>query len=169
MENQLLPPPTDTLNQIIRQVISQWTSHNKGVASFFAKYEDQAYDQEVAPGRNRAIYLLGHLIAANDGMLPLFNLGQKLYPELYETFQLSADRAVENMPSIQELKQKWETVIATLSGHFHAMTPEDWMSRHTSISPEDFEREPHRNKLNVLLGRTNHQSYHLGQLNLMRG
>lgn len=169
MENQLLPSPTDTLQQIIRQVISQWTSQNKAVTSFFNKYEDKTYDNEVAPGRNRAIYLLGHLIAANDGMLPLFSLGQKLYPELYEPFQLSADKTVENLPSVEELRQKWEVVITTLTIHFQAMTIEDWMGKHTSISAEDFEKEPHRNKLNVLLGRTNHQSYHLGQLNLLRG
>jgi len=47
------------------------------------------------------------------------------------------------------------------------MTSEDWLSRHTSVSEEDFAADPLRNKLNVLIGRTNHESYHLGQANLL--
>ena len=34
------------------------------------------------------------------------------------------------------------------------------------VSDEDFAREPHRNKLNVLISQTNHLSYHPGQLSL---
>jgi len=47
------------------------------------------------------------------------------------------------------------------------MSVADWMGRHMSVSEEDFAKEPQRNKFNVLIGRTNHQSYHLGQLNLL--
>jgi len=38
--------------------------------------------------------------------------------------------------------------------------------RHTAVSEEDFEREPHRNRFTVLLGRTTHLAYHLGQATL---
>jgi len=44
------------------------------------------------------------------------------------------------------------------------MQPTEWFTRHTSVSEEDFIKEPHRNKLNVLITRATHQSYHLGQL-----
>jgi hypothetical protein len=47
------------------------------------------------------------------------------------------------------------------------MSTADWLDRHMSISAEDFKREPMRNKLNVLINRTNHESYHLGQLMLL--
>lgn len=36
--------------------------------------------------------------------------------------------------------------------------------KHSAVSEEDFAKEPHRNKLNLLLNRTNHLSYHHGQL-----
>jgi len=36
-----------------------------------------------------------------------------------------------------------------------------------AVSDEDFSKEPHRNKLNVIINRTNHMSYHLGQLILL--
>jgi len=62
---------------------------NKNVAKFFNKYDEASYINEVAPGRNRAVYLLGHLIAVNDGMITLFGLGEKLFPE-YEAILLPA-------------------------------------------------------------------------------
>lgn len=153
--------------QIIRQVLNTWQAQNKGVNRFFDHYEDSVYLKEVAPGRNRAIYLLGHLIAVNDGMLPLLGLGEKMFPELEPIFETSPDKTVADLPSIPQLKQQWEALNAALTAHFDRMQADDWMSRHTAISETDFALEPHRNKLNVLLVRINHQSYHLGQLNLL--
>jgi hypothetical protein len=44
------------------------------------------------------------------------------------------------------------------------MTAEQWLEKHTSVSDEDFAKEPHRNKLSVLISRTNHLANHIGQL-----
>jgi hypothetical protein len=44
------------------------------------------------------------------------------------------------------------------------MKADEWFNKHTAVSAEDFAKEPHRNKLNVIVNRTNHTSYHLGQL-----
>ena len=71
---------TTTSEQIIKQILNLWTSRNKAFTDFFSKYSDEEYLNEVAPGRNRAIYLLGHLIAVNDGMIPLFGLGENCFP-----------------------------------------------------------------------------------------
>lgn len=152
--------------QIIKQITNSWATQNKSVSNFFGKYDDAVYEKEVAPTRNRAIYLLGHLIAINDGMLPLFGLGERLYPELQEIF-LVPDKTVQVLPSLHELKHKWEILNTTLAGHFGKMKTSDWLDRHNAVSEEDFETDPLRNKLNVLIGRTNHQSYHLGQMNLL--
>ncbi len=153
--------------QIIKQIIASWTSRNVAVTNFFKLHDnDDVYLNELAPGRNRPIYLLGHLIATNDGLLPLFGLGEKLFPELAE-FSTQPDRSFEIKLSLNELKKKWETVNAVLTGHFNAMTAAQWLEKHTAVSAEDFAKEPQRNKLNVLIGRTNHQSYHVGQLNLL--
>ncbi len=155
-----------TTEQIIKQVVITWTSRNKAFSDFFYKYPDQEYLKEVAPGRNRAIYLLGHLIATNDAMIPLFGLGEKLFPEV-EVFSGNPDRSFEINASVQELKTKWESLNTVLTTHFSKMTINDWLEKHTAVSTEDFAKDPLRNKLNVLLSRTNHQSYHLGQLNLL--
>ena len=150
--------------QIISQLLHTWESQNKRVTGFFAKYDDADYMEEVAPGRNRAIYLFGHLVSTNDGLLPLFGLGERLYPQLETLFSRNPDRAFDDIPSIPELKAYWEKINTTLTEHFSKMTPQDWLSRHTSVSEEDFAKEPSRNKLNVLVSRTVHAGYHMGQL-----
>ena len=96
---------TNTTEQVITLVINTWTSRNKAFTDFFNKYQDADYLNEVAPGRNRAIYLLGHLIATNDGMIPLFGLGEKLFPEL-EIFSGNPDKSFEINVSVQELKNQ---------------------------------------------------------------
>jgi hypothetical protein len=55
-----------------------------------------------------------------------------------------------------------------LQQNFAAMQPQDWFQKHTAVSDEDFAKEPHRNKMNVLISRTIHQAYHVGQLAFLK-
>jgi len=151
------------VRQIIDQVINFWLAQNKAIDSFFAKHPDDVYLKEVAPGRNTARFLLGHLIAMSDGMLPLFGLGDKLFPELSPLAAVAQD-AVPFPLSLPELKKKWETVNQLLESRFRAMTAAEWLGKHNSVSEEDFLLDPQRNKLNVLINRAAHQNYHRGQL-----
>ncbi len=170
MKEQVVEPVAITATeQVIQQVISAWEGQNKAVSKFIGKYEETTYLKEVAPGRNRAIYLLGHLISTSDSLQVFFGLGDRLFPELEEIFSRNPDKAIAEIPSFAELRQKWEAVNLSLTQHFSQMKAQDWLERHTKVSAEDFAKEPHRNKLNVLISRTNHQAYHLGQLNLLKG
>jgi hypothetical protein len=153
--------------QIINQIIKSWETQNKIITEFFNKYEEDYYLSEVAPGKNRAIYILGHLIGMNDTLLSMLGFGNKLYPQLESIFVTSPDREVAEIPSIQTLKEYWENLNQTLISHFAQMGVEDWLKRHTKVSEEDFAIDPFRNKLNVLIGRINHESYHSGQLALL--
>lgn len=159
---------TDYTEQIIQQAKNAWAAQNKTVSKFLNKYDDAVYENEIAPGRNRAVYLLGHLVAVNDGMITLLGLGDRLFPHLDEMFIKAPDKTVNDIPSVATLKQNWEALNEALTHRFSQMTTQDWMGRHTSVSEEDFVNEPLRNKLNVLISRTNHQSYHMGQLNLLQ-
>lgn len=150
--------------QIITQVINAWNAQNKNIANFFNKFEDDVYLNPVAPGRNRAAYILGHLISSNDGLFPLFGFGERIYPQFEELFSLNSDGTFTAIPSVGELKQYWDKVNATLLERFNTVTAQEWLSRHTRVSEEDFAKDPNRNKLNVLMGRTSHTSYHTGQL-----
>lgn len=122
--------------------------------------------KEVAPGRNRVIYQWGHLTAAHDAMLPLLGLGERLHPELDAFFISSPDQAGAQLPPVEELRKYWDEVNGKLLSQFGSLSEEEWLQRHRSMSEEDYAKDPTRNRLAVLLSRTNHLSYHLGQITL---
>jgi hypothetical protein len=155
---------TDLLALSVDIALRNWISQNNRVNELLTSLSEEDLRKPTAPGRNSGVYLVGHLAAVNDGLLPLFGLGQKLHPELEKTFLSSPESATPEKPSIAELRKKWSEINETLTNHFKKMKPEDWFTRHNSVSEADFEKEPHRNKLNVLINRTAHQSYHIGQL-----
>ena len=119
--------------------------------------------REVAPGRNRVLYLWGHLTAIHDAMLPLLGLGGRLHPEFDVAFVSNPDRSLADMPSHEQVRRAWNVVNAELWKGFERMSWSDWVQRHSAVSEEDFAKDPSRNRFAVLLGRTNHLSYHLGQ------
>jgi hypothetical protein len=154
----------DTTQLFIRMSLQAWEVQVKRAEKLFGSLTDEQLLQEVAPGRNRGVYLLGHLIAVHDGMLPLFGLGEKLYPELEALFIKNPDTRGIKMPTIPELREYWTTIHRTLANHFNVMTPVQWLQRHNSMTDEDLAKDPGRNKLSVFMNRTSHVAYHLGQL-----
>jgi hypothetical protein len=156
--------------QILGLVKNAWDTQTKAVTTYFSKYDPDFYQEEVAPGRNRAIYLLGHLVASTDGLFPLFGLGDKRYPELEAIFLAAPDNQANDSatPSLETLKGYWDKLLNTLAGHFSGMSTAQWLERHTRVSAEDFALDPKRNKLNVLISRTIHIGYHMGQLALLK-
>ena len=101
-------------------------------------------------------------------MLPLLGLGDRLYTALAKPFIDTPDKSGQVMPAIAELKQNLVAVNAKLATHFQSATADEWLSRHTAVSAEDFVKEPHRNKLNVVISRTNHMANHIGQMLLLK-
>jgi hypothetical protein len=134
----------------------------------FGSLSPEQLEQEVAPGKNRLIYLWGHLAAVSDRLLPLLAIGERLHPEFDAMFILNPDRSVPLTISAQLLKAAWQEINQKLWEGFSRSADSDWAQRHTAVSEEDFAREPHRNRFGVLLGRTAHLSYHLGQAALAR-
>jgi hypothetical protein len=153
----------------IKMALHSWEIHIKRTNSVFDSLTDEQLLREIAPGKNRVIYLLGHLTAIHDLMLPLLGLGSRQYPQLDDIFISNPDKAVKDLPPAKELRAYWTTTNEQLSQHFSKLPADEWFQKHTLISAEDFAKEPHRNKLNVLINRTNHLAYHLGQLVLVKG
>jgi hypothetical protein len=153
---------------VVKMVIEAWDAQNSKVDKLLEELSDEQLRAENAPGKNTGVYLLGHLTAVSDGLLPILGLSRRLYPQLEEVFLKNPEKSGLEKPSIAELKTYWREVNAKIREYFKDLRPEDWFGKHVAISAEDFAREPHRNKLNVLLSRTNHQSYHLGQLIYLR-
>jgi uncharacterized damage-inducible protein DinB len=155
---------TEQKELFVEMALNSWNDQLNRSGKLFDSLTDAELEQHVAPNRNTGKYLLGHLTAVHDALLPLLGLGDKLYPELEEAFVRNPESAQPYGPGIQQLRGYWNKVNQTLSSKFNGMSTEEWFDRHNSVSPEDFKKEPHRNKLNVLLSRTNHLSYHRGQL-----
>jgi uncharacterized damage-inducible protein DinB len=122
--------------------------------------------KEVAPGRNRLIYLWGHLTAVHDAMFPILGLGKRLHPELDAIFVSNPDKAEAQFPPVGELRKYWDEVNGKLLLQFASLSEDEWLQRHNAVSEEDYAKDPTRNRLAVLLSRTNHMSYHLGQITL---
>ncbi len=122
--------------------------------------------KEVAPGRNRLIYIWGHLTAIHDAMFPILGLGERLHPELDAIFVSSPDKSGAELPPVDELRKCWDEVNGKLLSQFATLSADEWLQRHNAVSEEDYAKDPTRNRLAVLLSRTNHVSYHLGQITL---
>jgi hypothetical protein len=148
----------------VKMALDLWNSRVKATDELINSLTDEQLQKEVSAGRNRGIYLLGHLTAVHDAMLPLLGFEKQNHPELNDIFLTKPDKAVAELPSAKDLRAYWKNSNAKLAEHFNKLKTEEWFKKHTSVSAEDFAKEPHRNRLNVVMGRTVHLSSHLGQL-----
>jgi len=148
----------------VKMALSAWETQNTRLDKLLGTLSDEQLFSEVSPGRNSGIYILGHLTAINDALFPLLGWGERFYPQLENIFIKNSDKSGLEKPSPAEVRKYWKVVNAKLTEHIGQTQPEEWFAKHTTVSAEDFAKEPHRNKLNVLMGRTNHLSYHSGQL-----
>ena len=151
----------------IKAAIDSWQAQINSFDKDLEKLSDEQLMEEIAPGRNRGIYLLGHLTAVHDLMLPLLRFEPSLYPELKPIFVDAPDKKVSDIPSAKQLREQWKVVNEKLSSHFKSLSTNEWFARHNSISEDDFVKEPHRNRLSVLHSRSGHLGYHRGQMVLL--
>ncbi len=151
-----------------RIVLNAWQTQVDRSTSFINSLTDQEFMNEIAPGKNRGIYLVGHLAAVHDAMPEILGLGKRAYPELHAVFVESADKTIEKIPSISELKQIWTAVHERLKNEFAKIPADKWFNRHESMTDADFEKDPARNRLSVVNTRTAHLAYHFGQLRLLK-
>jgi hypothetical protein len=158
----------NSTNISVKMNLDRWNASIKSADTLFNALSDETLQKEVAPGKNRGIYLLGHLIAVHDDMLRLLDMGDKMYPELFEPFIKAPDKKVAELPSVATLKTYWTKQCEMMAQKFEATPAEAWFEKHTAVTAEEFASEPHRNKLNIIITRTSHLQYHLGQLVLLK-
>jgi hypothetical protein len=129
----------------------------------FAALTDEQLQKQVAPGKNRLFYLVGHLTAVHDRMFSLLGIGERLHPGLDEAYITNPDGALTDPLSASDLKKAWTEVNSKFTAALEKFTPEDWLQKHTAVSDEDFAKDPTRNRLAMVMNRTNHASFHSGQ------
>jgi uncharacterized damage-inducible protein DinB len=149
-------------------VLNSWKLVISRFNKTLSELSDEQLQKQVAPGRNRVFYLVGHLLAVHDRMFPLLGLGDRLHPELDEIYITNPDKALADPFSATELRRAWADVNDKLTAAFEKFTLEDWLQKHTAVSDEDFAKDPTRNRLAMVMNRTNHASYHLGQVVLAK-
>ncbi len=150
-------------NSYVVVALKAWKTQLDRADKLFGGLSPDEVVREIAPGRNRLIYLWGHLTAVHDAMLPLLALGERLHPEFDAAFVSKPDKSRADIPSQEQVRQAWKSVNSELSKGFEKMSESDWLQRHSAVSAEDFAKDPSRNRFAILLSRTNHLSYHLGQ------
>jgi hypothetical protein len=133
-----------------------------------APLSEEQLQRQVAPGKNRLLYLVGHLTAVHDRLFSMLGLGDRLHPELDEIYLTNPDRALPDPVSPVDLKHLWSEVNAKLTAAFEKLTPQQWLEKHTAVSKEDFAKDPTRNRLAVLISRTTHAAFHTGQAALIK-
>lgn len=149
---------------LVKMTLASWDLQNKRFMELIDMLSDEALAREIAPGKNTGVYLLGHMIASHEAMLPLMGLGERKHPELEDIFLRSPDKTGKTFPATGDLRVWLKESVQELRDKFSALGTEEWLSRHNAVSPEDFAKEPMRNKLNVVIVRTAHLASHMGQM-----
>jgi DinB superfamily len=153
---------------LLKSVVASWKQTINRLDARFNSLNDEQLQKQVTPGRNRVIYLFGHLTGTHDRMLPLLGIGECLYPELYPVYGANPDRALPDPLSATDLKKAWGEVNAAATLGIEKFSVDDWLKKHIAVSDEDFAKDPTRNRLAVVLNRTNHASYHASQITLAK-
>jgi len=63
---------------MVGNALNSWKQVLGQVDKTIGAFEDEELQREVAPGRNRLYYLLGHLTAVHDRMFATLRLGTRL-------------------------------------------------------------------------------------------
>ena len=146
--------------------LKAWKAQIERADKLFGSLSTDEVVREIALGRNRLLYIWGHLTAIHDAMLPLLAMGKRLHPEFDVAFVANPDKSQAVIPSHEEVRRAWNVVNGELWKGFEEMSSADWLLRHSAVSAEDFAKDASRNRFAILLSRTNHLSYHLGQATL---
>lgn len=151
-----------------QMVLKNWEAQNKAMDEFVDSLTDEDFKKDVAPGKNSVQYLIGHMIAANESMVKIFGLGTPMFPEYEQIFIRTPDHSGQDFPPPAVLKENYKKHREELKTLFERIKPEEWMTKHSLMTDADFEKEPTRNKMSVLLSRVHHLAYHLGQMKLAK-
>ena len=92
----------DQLELVVKMAVTAWEAQNTRVNKLLVTLSDEQMHTEIAPGKNRGIYLLGHLAAVNDNLLPLLGFGEKLYPKLAVVYLTNPDKSGLESPTLAE-------------------------------------------------------------------
>jgi hypothetical protein len=151
-------------NIFTQTVLNSWKAVSRRIDDLAVKFPAEHFDARVAPDGNRVVYLFGHLAVAHDRMFTLLRIGKRLHPELDDAYFDNPDRTFPDPMSPADLTAALNEIHIALNRAFDALAPADWLQRHSEVAEAEFTENPTRNRLAILLSRTNHASLHTGQI-----
>jgi DinB superfamily len=155
-----------TADVLTTTVLESWKLVVQHANDALLNLTDEQLQLQVAPGRNRIYYLLGHLAAVHDRALPMLGNRDRLYPELDVNFIQAPDCATYDLELNDALKSAWVAINEAVTISCEKLTQLEWIEHHADVSAAGFMLTPRYNRLSILLSLTNHTSYHLGQIRL---
>jgi hypothetical protein len=127
-------------NVEMEQALTAWNTTIERVDKFFLSLTPEEGTLEVAPGRNRLIYILGHLTVTHDRMLDLLDLGARLHPEFDAMFLSTPDKTIE-LPPFERVRGAWAEVNQKISQRIELFSSSDWVRRPTAVSSEGIAKD----------------------------
>src|ERR1700688_5271777 len=91
-----------------------WKAQIERADKLFAGLSSEEVLREIAPGRNRLLYVWGHLTATHDAMLPLLGLKERFHSDFDVAFVSNPEQSQAAIPSHEQVRQAWKTVNSEL-------------------------------------------------------
>lgn len=111
----------------VTTVVTSWKQIVNRLDERFARLDDEQLQKQIAPNKNRLFYLLGHLTAVHDRMLPLLGIGKRLHPDLDEAYLTNPDQTFSDPLSAADLKKAWSEVNAAITLAVEKFSVDDWL------------------------------------------
>lgn len=143
-----------------RIAVNTWKATVGRFDDIVAACSDEELEREVTSGKSRLFYLIGHLTALHDRLLPMLGLGERRHAELDAEFSDERDAHRASGFSPRRVRQAWNDVNAALLAGMERLTPEQWLEKPAAVD--------RANRLSVLLDWTDHVSLHSTQVRLTR-
>jgi len=141
-----------------------WKAQIERAEKLFGSLSSEEVQREIAPGRKQTALLVGTSQQPyTTRCCRCWDWENGSIPEFDAAFVSNADKSQAATPSHEQVRQAWNAVNSDLQKGIEGMSWSDWLLRHTAVSEGDFAKDTSRNRFAILLSRTNHLSYHLGQ------
>lgn len=108
----------------VKMVLDAWHSKTTQLDRLLSELSDEQLLQEVAPDRNRGIYLLGHLINVADSAFPLLGY-EKQAPHLWKPFVEMPDKESSDWTNVNDLRAEWVKVKTEIAKKIAAINADE--------------------------------------------
>src|SRR6478672_5211137 len=106
----------------VKMAISAWDTQIVRATELLESLSDAQLLNEIAPGKNRGIYLVGHLVAIHDAMNDILGLDKRSYVELDKAFVENPDSSGFDMPALSVLRKYWNDVHLKLNSRIQQLS-----------------------------------------------